>query len=98
MAAMTAMPTHADTHPFLPIRHVRAHSVDEAHHLVAGHAGILNAGNRAHDRQHVAVTNTAGLHLDAHLPRLRLRHVALDNFKSGIGFRNLRNFHGGSPW
>src|SRR4051794_41395743 len=98
MPAMAAMPTHSNTHPFFPIRHIRANSVDEAHDLVAWHPGVFNSGNRAHHREHVAVAHAASLHLDAYLPRLRLGYRTLDDLEAGVGFGNLGNFHESFLW
>jgi hypothetical protein len=91
---MAAMPTHSNTHPLFPIRHVRAHSVDETHDFVARHPGIFNTRNRARHREHVAVADAASLHLDAYLPGLRLGYRTLDDFEAGVGFGNLGNLHG----
>src|SRR5580704_11327271 len=93
MPAMTAVPAYADAHALFPIRHVRPDSVDDTHHLVAWNARILYAGNCADHGEHVAMADAAGLHLDAHLARLRLGDVTLDDFEAGIGLGDLNGFH-----
>src|SRR6202041_3958526 len=98
MPTMTAVPAHADPHTHLPVRHVRPHGVDDAHHLVARHARVLNAGECADDGEHIAVADAARLHLDPHLPRLRIGYVPLDDFEVsvGLGYLNcLHSLHGG---
>ena len=93
MSAMTAMPTHADPHAFFPVRYIGPHRIYAAHHLVAGHPRILDAGEGTGHGKHVAVADTAGLHLDAHLARFRFRDIVLDDFETGIWSGNLYGFH-----
>jgi hypothetical protein len=88
------MPTHSNTHPLFPIRHVRANSIDEAYDFVAGYPGIFDTRNRARHREQVAVAHAASLYLDAYLPGLRLGYRTLDDFEAGVGFGDLGNFHG----
>ena len=61
---------------------------------MAGHAGILNSWPLAFFCKHIAVANTAGANLDAHLPPAWLRNLALDDLEIGSRFRNLRHLHG----
>src|ERR1700741_4209108 len=49
--------------------------------FVAWNSGVLDSGPQAFLREHVAVANAAGQHLDAHLSRIRLRDFALDDLK-----------------
>src|SRR5450755_65432 len=93
MPAVTAVPAHTDPHAFFPVGHIRPDRIDDAHHLMAGYARILDAGKSTGDREHVAVAYAAGLNLDAHLARLRVRDVALDDLESGIGLGDLNGFH-----
>src|SRR5438128_8925915 len=90
---MAAVPADADSLAFLPVRDTRAGFVNNACNFVAGHARILDARKNAVFRQMVAETNSAGLHLDAHLPSTRLRNFALHNFKVAARFRHLNRFH-----
>ena len=39
------------------------------------------------------MANAASLHLDAHLSRVRLRNLALNDLEIRAGFGDLRNFH-----
>src|ERR1700679_1231787 len=98
MPAMTAVPAYARTHTRFPLRHVRPHGVDDAHDLVTRHPGVLNAGKCAGDGEHVTVADAARLHLDPHLPWLRIGYIPLDHFKTGIGLgylNDLHSLHGG---
>jgi hypothetical protein len=90
---MAAVPAYANTHAQLPIGHVRPDGVDETHHLMTRNARISYGGNCTDHGEHVAVADAAGLNLDAHLARLGLGYVALDDFESGIGLGNLNGFH-----
>src|ERR1700736_4421433 len=93
MPAMTTMPTHADAHAVFPVRDIRPHGIDDAHHFVARHPWILDAGKCAGDGEHVAVADAAGLHFDAHLAPLGIGYVTFDDFERGIGLSNLNSFH-----
>src|ERR1700722_224378 len=98
MPAMTAVPAHAGAHTHFPVRHVCPHGVNDAHDFVTRHPGILNAGKCAGDGEHVAVADAARLHLDPDLPWLRIGHIPLDDFKTGIGLgylNDLHSLHGG---
>ena len=78
VAAVPAVPAHADAHAGFPLRHVRAHRVDDSNDLVAGYAGKFYARKCAHLGECIAVADTAGLHLDADLPRPGRGNIALD--------------------
>jgi hypothetical protein len=93
MSAITAMPAHPNPHAYLPVGYIGSHGIDDAHHLVPGHARILNARDGASDREHVAVAYTAGLHFDAHLALFWFWNVALDDLKIGVGLGDLDDFH-----
>ena len=87
------MPAHADTLSLLPRGNARAQFIDDTRDFMSWNARILNAGPLAFFCEHVAVADAAGLYLDAHLPRARLRNLALDDLEIGSRFRNLRHFH-----
>src|SRR5580693_736216 len=93
MPAMTAVPTHADAHASLPVRHVRPNGIDDAHHLMAWDTRVLYAGESAGDGEHVGMADTACLHLDAHLAGFGIGNISLDDFESGIGLGCLNDFH-----
>jgi hypothetical protein len=90
---MTSVPADANAHALFPVRHVCPDGVDDAYHLMARYARVLYAGKYTGHCEHVAMTDTASLHLDAHLPRLRIGHVTLDDFEDGIRLGNLGDFH-----
>jgi hypothetical protein len=92
-AVVAAVPTDADTLPLYPPSNARAYLIDTANDFVSGNAWILNAGQRAFFRQHVAVADAAGLHLDAHLTRAGVRNLALDYLEICPRRRNLRHLH-----
>lgn len=93
MPAMTAVPAHADPHAAFPTGDITAYRIDEPDDLVPGHARIVYAGKSTGHREHIAVTDAARLHLDAHLAWPRCRNVTLDDFEGGIGLGNLDYFH-----
>src|SRR5262249_5469570 len=80
-AVPAAVPADTDALPQRPLGNTGAHLIDKAHDFVSGSTGILNAGPLAFFREHVAVANPAGLHLDQHLASTGLRNLALDDFK-----------------
>ena len=86
---LAAMPADADTLPLLPLGNTGAHFIDDARHFMSGNARILNSGPHAFFREHVAVANSTGLHLDAHLPWPGLGNLALDNLEICSGAREL---------
>src|SRR5271165_6846334 len=67
--------------------------IDDARDFVSWNAGILNSGPSAFFREHVAVANTTGLHLDTHVSDTWLRNLALDDLEIGSRLRNLRYLH-----
>ena len=58
-----------------------------------GTRGYSDAGKSAGDGEHVAVTDAARLHFDAHLARCWSGTVALDELELGIGLGDLNGFH-----
>jgi hypothetical protein len=90
---MAAVPTNADALPLLPFGNACTHFIDDAGHFMPWNAGILKSGPTALYRDHITVANTAGLHLDAHVSRTRVRNLALDDLEVCSGLRNLRDFH-----
>jgi hypothetical protein len=85
----------ANTHALsrLPLGNSRTEFVDDARDFVTWNTGILNPGPRAIFGQRVTVTNTARLHLDAHLPRTRSRNLSFHNLEIRSGTGNLRGLH-----
>src|SRR5215472_7997716 len=78
---MPAMPADAYTLTQLPFRNAGAELVNQARDFVAGNPRVLNAGPGAVFGEHVAVANTASLHLDAYLARARLWYLAVDELQ-----------------
>ena len=54
-----------------------ADRVDDADHLMAGNARVLDAGKQAQNRHHVAMADAASQDAKAHLFRTRDRNVPL---------------------
>src|SRR5215216_5004775 len=92
-AVVTAVPADADALPLCPSGNTRAHLIYTADDFVSRDAWVLNAGQRAFFREHVAVADAAGLHLDEHVPDTRLRDLALDDLEICPRRRNLRHLH-----
>src|ERR1700735_4609632 len=46
-----------------------------------GTRGYVNAGEKAFLREHIAVTDATGLHVNPHMSSARLRYFALHDFK-----------------
>src|SRR5207249_8197085 len=74
------------------------HFIDDACHFMSGNARILNSWPESFFREHVAVADATGLHLNAHLSCTRLRNLALDKLEICSGFRNLRRLHWCRLW
>src|SRR5260370_41279087 len=87
------MPTDTDALSLFPHGNTGTQFIDDARDFVPWNAGILNSGPGAFLRQHVAVANTAGVHLDAHLSCTRLGKLALDDLEIASRLGNLRHFH-----
>ena len=90
---MTAMPTHADALPRLPVGDVSAHSVDAAGDFVSGNARILQARPLAFFHNCIAVANAAGFDFDTDLVAARLGDISFDEFKIAARLADLHSFH-----
>src|SRR5438093_12887953 len=91
---MAAVPADADALSHCPLGNTSPHFINDAHNFVSWSAWILNSGPRAVFREHIAVADTASLHLDAHLPCIWGGNLAFDDLEIGSRFRNLRYLHG----
>jgi hypothetical protein len=80
--------------PNFPRGDVSANPVDTAGDFMSRHDRVFNAGKGTFDRVGIAVTNTARLHLDAHLAALRFGHGPFDKLVGGMGFGDLDGSHG----
>src|SRR5579862_7675852 len=101
MPTVSTVPTHADSRSDFPVGDLRSDGFQPSHDFVSRHARILNARVQTRHSEHVAVTDTAGLHFDTHLPRPRRRDLALDKLKRAVGLLDLNHLHSshfGSPW
>src|SRR2546425_511647 len=97
-AVTAAVPADADSLPLLPRGNAGPHFIDDACHFMSGNARILNSWPESFFREHVAVADATGLHLNAHLSCTRLRNLALDKLEICSGFRNLRRLHWCHLW
>lgn len=93
VAAMPAVPAHADALPLLPALHTRAAPFDHARDLMSRYARKLQSRPKTFLRERIAVADTAGLHLDQHVSFGRLRHIALDDFQRAVRLRHLHCLH-----
>ena len=84
----------ADTNPLslLPFGNTCTQFIDDASHFVSWHARILNA-RPPFFCEHVAVTDSARLYLDAYVPLQRLRNFTLNELEIPSRFLNLRHLH-----
>src|SRR3974377_1614081 len=90
-AAIAAEPADADPLADAPGRDLGADGVDAARDLGTWHDRIKNARKGAIHRKGIAVTNTAGLDLNAHLARTGLWHWPVDELMRRVGLGNLND-------
>jgi hypothetical protein len=64
---MPAVPADADALAFSPIGHSSPDRIHHAGHFMTRNAWIGNSWPKTLDDDRIAVTNTAGMNLDAHL-------------------------------
>jgi hypothetical protein len=81
IAAVSAVPAHSDPLTNGPSSDAGANSVDHSNDLMSRHPRVLNARQLSVLGKRVAVTDSAGLHLDANRPRAGLWDVTFHNFK-----------------
>ena len=93
VAARAAEPADAGALPDCPAMNLRSNRVDDADHLMAGNARILDAGKKALDGDGIAVADAAGLHADAHLAGARLGHLALHRLELPPDLRDDHRAH-----
>ena len=88
----------SDSYPLtgLPQRHVGADRIDASGNFMARHARILKSRPLSFLDERVTVADTAGFHLDAHLPAPGLRNRALDDFEITSWLTDLNGFHANS--
>src|SRR5712692_9375946 len=92
-AVLPAMPADSHTLAFPPFLHSRAEFIDHSGHLVSGNARVRNAWEKAFLGDHIAVTDSTGLHVNPHMSRARLRNFALHDLKVRSRLRYLHGFH-----
>src|SRR5262249_28084779 len=90
---MAAMPAHADAVAVLPRLHAGSDLVDDANHLVSGHARIRDPREPAVFRDYIAVADPTCLNANPNVARGGLRNVAFHDFKIRARLRHLNSFH-----
>src|SRR5215469_732979 len=90
---MTAVPPNADSLVRFPQRDVRSDFVDATGDFVARNAGIFETRPMSFLNHSIAVTNPAGLNLDANLSTPRFRDRTIDQFEVPARFADLDGFH-----
>src|SRR3989442_963411 len=93
VTAVPAMPAHTDPLALLPRCRARADLVNDAGHLVACDARVLQPRPMSLLHEHVTMTDPTGLHLEAHLVRPRRRHLSLDHLEWAARTTNLHRSH-----
>src|SRR5215472_1307280 len=90
---LTAVPTDTYALSLLPLRDVRTHFIEDAHHLMSGDAWILKSRPQPFLHEHVTVAYATGLYLNAHLPCARCGNRAFDYLEIRSRLRHLRYLH-----
>jgi hypothetical protein len=92
---VATVPADTDSLSLLPAGHAGTQFIDCADDFVTRNAGVLDAGPLAFFREHVAVTDAAGLDPDSHVSCAWLGNLALDDLEITSRPRDLRQFHRG---
>src|ERR1700682_5311407 len=92
-AVLPPVPTHSNALAFPPFLHSCTEFIDHAGHLVAWDAWVRYSGEKTFLRDHIAVTDSTGLHVNPHLSRTRLLNFALHDFTVRSRLRHLDGFH-----
>jgi hypothetical protein len=87
------MPAHTYALPFIPCCDVVADGIDASGDFVPRHTRILKSRPYTVFDQHIAVANTAGFNLHAHLSGARLRNIAFYQFPISAWSTYLSCFH-----
>jgi hypothetical protein len=90
---LAAVPANSDALPLLPLGNTGAYFIDNPGHFMAWNARVLNSRPGALHRERVAVTDTTGLHPDAHVSRIRHWNVPFNDLEARSRLQNLRGFH-----
>jgi hypothetical protein len=88
------MPADTDTLAWRPIGHARPDSVNAAGYFMSWHAWVLNSRPEAFFHHGIAVTDTAGVHLDPRGAWGRLGYRSFHKFKLSFRARKLGHMHG----
>jgi hypothetical protein len=88
---LTAMPPNTDALTILPVGNAGTELIDDAYHLVSRNTRVLNSRPRTFFRENVTTADATGLYLDPHVPRARLRHLAVNDLEFSPWLRNLRH-------
>src|SRR5258708_27917099 len=92
-AVLPAVPTDSNPLALLPFVHAGGEFIDHTGHFVSRNARVRNPRQKAFLRNHIAVTDSASLDADSHLPRAGLWNFALHNFEVRPRLRHLHRFH-----
>src|SRR5262249_50799366 len=91
--AVSTVPPDADAISLSPGRHAGSDVAHDASHLVPWHARQLEARKLPPLHERVAVTDTAGRHLDLHLTGTGRRHLAGHELEFRVCGRHLCGSH-----
>src|SRR5262249_20332744 len=95
IAAVAAVPSHADALAQLPRGDSGPNRVDHSGHFVPWNARVLNTGKEPFLGEGITVANAAGLNLYPHGPWSRVGDRALDELEGPAGARDLGDTHRG---
>src|SRR6185503_13642888 len=95
--AVITMPTNTNTLAHGPCGDVVADGIDASGDFVPRHTRILESRPDTVFDQHIAVANTAGFNLHAHLSGARLRNIAFYQFPISAWSTYLSGFHYHNP-
>src|SRR5437660_10019779 len=90
---MAAVPADTNFLTRLPVRHAGARFVDHTRDFVPRHPWVHKARPAAFLGEHIAVTDSARLHADPHVPGPGLGGLTLDGLQFRAGVRYLWHFH-----
>src|SRR5262249_54063252 len=93
IAAIAAVPPHADPLAPLPSGDAGADRVDHTGHLMAGNSRVLNTREKALLRDRIAVADAAREDLDPHRSGARFGDGPFNNFERFIGATDLHHTH-----
>jgi len=90
---MTAVPADPDALTRYPRCDVVTDCIDVSSYFMTWHTWILKPGPETFLHKGVAMANAACLNFHSHLPRNRVRDIAIYQFPIATGLTHLRCFH-----